>query len=111
MNKKYQGHTPGPFHAGSDFDNGEKPITAIYDARCIYVGSSVGDTQMVSCAERRANARLFADAPLLARQNAELRKALQGLLECCPCQNGCAPDDMSCASAFARTTLLNCPEL
>ena len=34
-----------------------------------------------------------------------LEQALRGLLEVCSCQNGCAPDDMSCATNFARAAL------
>lgn len=37
--------------------------------------------------------------------NEKLIKALRGLLEVCNCSNGCAPDDMSCASNFAALAL------
>lgn len=57
--------TKGPWHVGSDFDNGEYPITAIYDERSIYVVSASGDREVISTEERRANARLIATAPEL----------------------------------------------
>lgn len=57
--------TKGPWHVGSDFDNGEYPITAVYDMRSIYVVSASGDREVISTEERRANARLIASAPEL----------------------------------------------
>lgn len=36
---------------------------------------------------------------------AQLEAALLGLLEVCPCQNGCPPDDMTCATNAARAAL------
>lgn len=37
--------------------------------------------------------------------HAELVKALQELLECSSCKNGCKPDDMTCATNRARVAL------
>ena len=37
----------------------------------------------------------------------EVVKALENLVEVCPCQNGCDPADMSCATMRARTALAN----
>lgn len=49
-------------------------------------------------AENQANARLIAAAPALLA-------ALIELAECSPCRNGCAPDDMTCASNKARVAI------
>jgi len=38
----------------------------------------------------------------LRTEVAALREALEILLETCACQNGCDPDDMTCATNFAR---------
>lgn len=38
---------------------------------------------------------------------AELVEALKELYECSKCKNGCAPDDMTCASNKARVALTN----
>lgn len=49
-----------------------------------------------------------ANAFELARRancHTELVEALRELMECSPCQNGCKPDDMTCASNKARATL------
>ena len=45
---------------------------------------------------------------MIAEQDAriaQLEAALRGLLEVCPCQNGCPPDDMTCATNAARAAL------
>lgn len=41
----------------------------------------------------------------LIEQRDRLVKALRDLLECSRCQNGCAPDDMSCATSQADSVL------
>ena len=40
-------------------------------------------------------------------QAESLKQALTDLLEVCHCTNGCAPDDMNCASNRARVALEN----
>ena len=35
----------------------------------------------------------------------ELAEALEGMLDCSACRNGCAPDDMTCATSGARLAL------
>ncbi len=45
----------------------------------------------------------------LEAQKAELRSALVELVECCPCQNGCAADDVTCATNVALKTLASIP--
>lgn len=41
----------------------------------------------------------------LIAQRDRLVKALRDLLECSRCQNGCAPDDMTCATSQADVVL------
>lgn len=57
----------------------------------------------------RANAKLILDAvnqhATLVAQRDRLLVALRTLVECSPCQNGCAPDDMSCATRLAEATI------
>ncbi len=48
--------------------------------------------------EAIANAHLIAAAP-------ELLEALETLADVCPCQNGCAPDDMTCATNKAKAAI------
>ena len=48
-------------------------------------------------------------ARTLERENAALREALRGLVEACPCQNGCAPNDMTCATRKAEAALAGTP--
>ena len=43
----------------------------------------------------------------LRASNAELLAALKELAECSPCQNGCDPADMTCASNKARVAIAN----
>lgn len=45
---------------------------------------------------------LLVELQSLRLSNHDLREALQDLLEVCSCQNGCAPDDMTCATNKAR---------
>lgn len=40
-----------------------------------------------------------------AAREEKLRKALTGLLDVCRCTNGCAPDDMTCATNVALAAL------
>jgi len=49
-------HTQGKLKVGTSWDNEEHPITAIYDERYIYICSAVGDPQVISEGERKANA-------------------------------------------------------
>ena len=56
------------------------------------------DHPAMTAAEIRAIFRLIAAAP-------DLLVALIMLAECSPCQNGCDPDDMTCASNVARATI------
>lgn len=55
------------------------------------------DTFRIGLADRKATKLLNITEDLL--------EALEGLLECSPCQNGCNADDMSCASNAARAAI------
>lgn len=52
--------------------------------------------------ERECNAALIAH---MANTYEEILDALAALAECSKCQNGCASDDMTCASNMARVAL------
>lgn len=60
--------------------------------------SQMAEVNSLADGEREANAKLIASAP-------ELLSALIQLAECSPCQNSCAPDDMTCASNRARVAI------
>jgi hypothetical protein len=51
---------------------------------------------------------LLANAEFIVRacnSHDRLVEALKGLVECSPCQNGCAADDMTCATRKAEAAL------
>ncbi len=48
---------------------------------------------------------LFDNIEILRRVNANLLEALEGLVECSPCQNGCDEDDMTCATMKAKRAI------
>ena len=57
------------------------------------------DKQIRAVLNRKARiARMRNAAP-------DLYEALRDLVAVCPCQNGCAPDDMTCATMKARAAL------
>ena len=56
------------------------------------------------------NSDLEARAEAAEAHAVELAGALEILHECSPCQNGCAPDDMNCASNMARAVLAKAKE-
>ena len=81
---KYEGHTPGDWtvRAMPDGDTGYEPDTFVEapQAKGMAYGLDVcGDdyTGYGGVKVRNANMRLIADAPKLARENEELRKALR----------------------------------
>lgn len=104
MTDKYAGHTPGPFWFREFHTNDEdlalakkhgiEPVQALSNEGQRYLMSGPKDDakrialvdcqsdykrgkgHQTACAERDANARLLADAPLLLEQNRRLREAL-----------------------------------
>lgn len=77
----------GPRDRGVDYGH-ELPVVVTVRANQKYRPDGVDE----------ANAKLIRSAP-------ELLDALIDLVECTPCQNGCAPDDMSCATNRARRVI------
>ena len=55
----------------------------------------------------KAGLALQAENVRLRASKAELLGALKELAECSPCQNGCDPADMTCASNKARVAIAN----
>jgi hypothetical protein len=53
--------------------------------------------------DQAPKADLLAD--FLDRELEQVRADFQNLVDCCPCQNGCKPGDMSCATQRATQTL------
>lgn len=102
MNKKYEGHSPAPWAWGEN-DRGLFDASADEESMVLrhepYEGMWLGHTS-----GHDANRLLIQDAPILARQNAELRACLVRVLECGEMWEG------SAAAGLARTTLANCPE-
>lgn len=50
-------------------------------------------------------ADINAELTRLRRERDELLAALRQYLECTPCRNGCAPDDMTCATRRAERAI------
>ncbi len=74
--------------------------------RCVNEGHDHGAIACVNLGSRseevQANARLIVKA---VNCHDDLIEALTGLLEVCPCKNGCDPKDMTCATNAARAAL------
>lgn len=126
MKSKYDRHTPGPWVAvvGDDpklcqpgkgrvlFPHVEIPNECEECSphnHIVHAGAGEG---LNGC---DANARLIADAPLLLRQNRELRRALEACLAPLQqeyCRAGEIGHRTQAAEAFVlvKTTLANCPE-
>ena len=83
-------HTPGPWNVMPSKRSGLLHVET--DATAPEAGVAI--CSLVGA----GNARLIAAAP-------ELLKALEVLVETFPCQNGCKPDDMNCATMRARAAI------
>ena len=88
-------HTPGPWEYKPISDDFGGEIKSVHGnvARVWWIHHEWG-TPVPS----RANGALIAAAP-------ELLAALKVLADCSPCQNGCDPKDMTCASNLARAAI------
>jgi len=85
--------------------------TADSNDNWLYIGP---DTQGFHIREMNGNGDCIAHVPLerhaariVANHNAvpKLVEALRAMLECSRCTNGCAPDDMTCATNLADAAL------
>lgn len=68
----------------------------------LFVADCMSEKDRSDIDEDRANADLIV---LAVNNHEKLVEALKTLLECSPCQNGCDPNDMTCATNAARSLL------
>lgn len=85
-------HTPTPWRIEDDTIKAGKNDTHLFD---IYECPGLG-------VAAEANAAFIVRA---VNSHDTLVEALETLVEVCPCQNGCAPDDMTCATQKALAAL------
>jgi hypothetical protein len=85
-------YTPGPWRISKRI---KTSINSSDDSKHI---AMVNYRLGVTDEEHEANVNLICAAP-------DLLEALEALLEVCHCTNGCAPNDMSCASNVARAAI------
>ena len=73
----YEGHTPGPWAAGTNRMDGAHVLAESGDRIICYCHSRLGDDFSMT----RANSRLIAAAPDLLAENKRLRAALQSIVD------------------------------